>query len=258
MWRPSFFLISLTLFFWEGCHAVLSWDLNADQWVLSLVHKESVYAVSSFAPDPLYSFYSSRAQGLKIHHRELEMLLDPKIKVVVATEPFPAYLKRFLHRRRIHLILLGTPTTLEQTDASFRKFRALLEDYLGMRLTPPQLPTHRRQPALGPGLGVIYGQGGLCPGPSHFLQDALRKGGFRPYSVSGMKGWYLIDNETLMWLAGATLFLLDEGGPIPFSRVPSLRKKLPVVPLPLRLTLTPHPVITRFLILHITAHGKKL
>lgn len=228
-----------------SAQGVISVDLNADQWVLSLVDPRDIYAVSPLASDPRYSYYASRGRGIRVYRGGCEALLDPRITVVVATGPLSPWV-RYRLKKRTQVITLPSFPTLAELDQEWHRVACQLSERVRVRphpLAPYQTTSSTR-------LGLIYGQSGISPGATSYLVEALSHAGFRS-PLSQSSGWQTIPIESILCFPHTILFLLDD-----LNRVPPALRPYRRVAIPLSLTLCPHPLIARALVDHIGAIEK--
>jgi iron complex transport system substrate-binding protein len=197
MWARVFIFSCLL----QAHASIVSLDLCADQWVLELVPRTDIFAVTYLAQDPDISFLASRAVGLKTHRVHAEELLDPAIKTAIAMDSLDPFLRNILTKRGIKIIVLKSPKTLEE----MRTQRHFLIKELGLK--DPHVKEIKGY-CQGP-TAVFYGAAGLSPGAQTLLDEALRKAGFKN-GFQTFKGWKYVDWEKILNANPSLLFLLED------------------------------------------------
>ena len=92
----------------------LSLDLGADQWVLGLLAKKDIYAVSHLATSPSLSYLHHKTQGVRIHHNRPEEFLNNTIKMVIGYHPISPFYKMLFKKKGVRVVELKHPQTLEE------------------------------------------------------------------------------------------------------------------------------------------------
>ena len=185
--------------------SIISLDLCADQWVLELVPRTNIFAVTYLAQDPEISFFSSRTAGLKTHRVHAEELLDPAIKTAIATDSLDPFVKNILTKRGIKIIVLKSPKTLEEVKVQ----RHFLIKELGLKDHFPEEAKNRRQETVLLESAICYGAAGLSPGAQTLLDKALVKAGFEN-GFKTFNGWRYVDWEKILDANPSLLFLLED------------------------------------------------
>ncbi len=225
MWARVF----IFSWFFQAHASIISLDLCADQWVLELVPRTDIFAVTYLAQDPDISFFASRTMGLKTHRAHAEELLDPAIKIAIATDSLNPFVKNVLTKRGVKIIVLKSPQTLQEVQ----KQRQLLIKELGLNThCLPQITSQRQGP-----IAICYGAAGLSPGVRTLLDEVLTEAGFEN-GFKKFKGWKYMDWEKILDANPALLFLLED--PLKNTSHPfwkHFRKNKKMVLLPKRLTL---------------------
>ncbi len=197
MWARVFIFSCLL----QAHASIVSLDLCADQWVLELVPRTDIFAVTYLAQDPDISFFASRTRGLKTHRAHAEELLDPAIKTAIAMDSLDPFIKNILTKRGVKIIVLKPPQTLQEVQEQ----RQFLIKELGLK-------DHHVKEIKGCCQGptaVFYGAAGLSPGTQTLLDEALRKAGFKN-GLQTFKGWKYIDWEKIVATNPSFLFLLED------------------------------------------------
>jgi iron complex transport system substrate-binding protein len=178
---------------------VVSLDMCADQYVLGLVPRDRVAAVSMRA-QLQESFYRDRAKGLRRVPGKSEAVLALAPDIVVRTWGGDRKLLDRLAKSGIKVITINDLQNLDQAEGELLR--------VGTELGQPQAARAEAQrfraamDAVRPiGLGrtvLYYTPGGYTAGPDTFIGDFLTRLSFRMESQT--KGFYFLSPEVLLSL----------------------------------------------------------
>lgn len=177
----------------------MSLDMCADQYVLALIPRDRILALSDRARLP-ESYYRERAGGIRIAAPSLESLLALDPDVVVRTWAGDFKLIRELERRGIRVVTINDVSTLEGARTELLR----VGDEMGQG-TSARIEAHHMSQALerlepfGQGRRVIYyTPSGYSAGKGTFIADMLETLGFT--LAFDQKGFFSISPETLLGL----------------------------------------------------------
>ena len=214
---------------------IVSLDLCADQWVLGLVEKKEIYAVSCLAKEADLSYLAQKAENIKTHAGSPEEFLDPSIRTIIGYEPISPLLKKVLKKRKVTLILLKHPDSFQKLKTQtmlltkiFKK-ESLGEKWIHRLSKKHPLPKKN---------AAFYGTQGLCPGGETLFSDILKTAGYQNI-YRHKKGWTYNSLESLLLVPLSILFLSAPPDAHPLWDY--LKKKTVLKVLPRRLTLCSYP-----------------
>ena len=178
---------------------IVSLDECADQYVLGLVPRDRIAAVSNKAALP-DSFYRDRVKGLRQVRPGAEGVLALKPDIVVRTWGGDARLIRMLDRNGIRVVQINDINTFDQARAELHRVGDALEVD-----AEAQAEAERFQAALDDirpvGLErtvLYYTPGGFSAGPDTMIGEMLRKLAFRLESQD--KGFFALSPEVILSL----------------------------------------------------------
>jgi len=178
---------------------IVSLDECADQYVLGLVPRDRIAAVSNKAALS-DSFYRDRARGLRQVRPSSEGVLALKPDIVVRTWGGDARLIQRLNQNGIRVVSINDITTFDQARAELHRVGDALEVD-----AEAQGEAERFQAALNDirpvGLDrtvLYYTPGGYSAGPDTMIGEMLRKLAFRLESQD--KGFFPLSPEVILSL----------------------------------------------------------
>ncbi len=178
---------------------IVSLDECADQYVLGLVPREQIAAVSSKAALP-DSYYRDRVRGLRQIRPNAESVLALRPDIVVRTWGGDARLLRMLGEDGIQVVTINDVTTFDQARAELHR----AGDAMGVDARA-QAEAERFQAALDDirpiGLDrtvLYYTPGGYSAGPDTMVGEMLRKLAFRLETQD--KGFFALSPEVILSL----------------------------------------------------------
>jgi iron complex transport system substrate-binding protein len=213
---------------------VVSLDYCADQFVLQLLPRERILALSPDATEP-FAYLRELAAGIPQVRPRAEdvLLLEPDL--VVASYGASAHMERLLGRAGIALARVGWIEDLASVRSNLIHMgdalgnaagaRALLEDFDRRlaRLAPAAAATGPRALYLTPG--------GVTGGPGTVIDELLQAAGLENFA--GRPGWQSLPLERLAYeqpdLVVSASFVADQH-PWSAARHPLLRRQLTGVP----------------------------
>ena len=178
---------------------IVSLDECADQYVLGLVPRQQIAAVSNKAALP-DSYYRDRVKGLTQVRPNAESVLALKPDMVVRTWGGDARLLQMLARNGIQVVTINDVSTFDQARTELHR----AGDAMGVDAAA-QAEAERFQAALDDvrpiGLDrtvLYYTPGGYSAGPNTMIGEILRKLAFRLESQD--KGFFPLPPEVILSL----------------------------------------------------------
>jgi iron complex transport system substrate-binding protein len=223
----------------EGPQRVLSLDYCADQFVLQLVPRENIAALSMDAREP-FSFLREEAVGIPQQSARTEAVLLARPDLVVSSYGGGPGLKSFLERSGIALVQVGWIEDLAGVRRNLLQIgealgnpggaARLLEDF------DTRLAALREARAGAPRRALYVTPGGVTGGPGTLVHELLLAAGL--HNFAERPGWQALPLERLAYeqpdvLVNAS-FVADQH-PWSAARHPLLAERLrdlPAVSLP--------------------------
>ncbi len=176
---------------------IVSLDEGADQYVLGLVPRSQIMAVSDHAR-LTDSYFRDRAVGVRVIKPQLETLLALHPDIVVRTWGGDIKLLQRLEANHIKIININSISSFDQARSELMRVGHLLGQD-----TRAEIEAHRFDQAMadirpvGAGRSVLYyTPSGFSAGPDTLVGDMLLKLGFRLETQN--KGFYYLSPEVLL------------------------------------------------------------
>lgn len=170
---------------------IVSICLPGDQYLLELVPRERILAVSPFAADPDLSVHWEQARGLPVTHGDAEELLRLKPDLVLASSFTPRLVVAALQRFGVPVLELDVPNHFDALRAQIRLAGQALgeaaraeEIVRVMDARLEQLRAHCPPPEKRP-TALFYFHDGFVPGANTFENALLEIAGFRNLGHTG-------------------------------------------------------------------------
>jgi len=165
---------------------IVSINVCADQYLLAVVPRERIVALSPFSRDSGTSYFAELASGIPQVRDDAESVLQLRPDLVVASRFNNKLTLRLLRRQGLRVLALGHPTTLEQVRAQMvRVGEALGEPQTGAALAEAfEQKLQRTKDVMrdsdGDQLSAIYfDRGGYVLGPGSLSTAMLAHVGLR-------------------------------------------------------------------------------
>lgn len=179
---------------------IVSLSVCADQYVMELVDRGRIAAVSEDAQDPRISLHHKKADGLPTTRGNAEEVLLLKPDLVIANRWRGAKTVEILKQSGIPVLLLSLPVTLEEIEAETRKIaKALGEEEKGESLLQDlQTAMSAKAKPNGP-RAAYFMPGGYSAGQNTFVEMVLHSAGYSNIaSEMGLRGWSSLALEELV------------------------------------------------------------
>ena len=168
----------------EPPRRIVSVCVQGDQYLLHLVPRERIVALSQFAADPDLSAHWKQAQGVPLTHGSAEELARLRPDLVLASSFTPRLPVALLQQHGVRVLELGIPNDFDELREQIRQAgRALgeearAEQWIGeMDTRLARLKAHRPAPEARP-TALFYFQDGFVPGAHTFANALLEAAGF--------------------------------------------------------------------------------
>ena len=177
---------------------VVSLSLCADQFVVPLVPRERIVAVSALAANENYSSVAAEARGLPVHGGTAEEVLALEPDLVIAGGYARRETAELLERLKVPLVRLPPGGLNEVPDLIRRVAAATGTLDAGERLEA------RFEAALAPQgmdnrIGALYRPGGDLPGPKTTENDVIERAGLKSLAaLLGVQGYGRLHVEELV------------------------------------------------------------
>lgn len=177
---------------------VVSLSLCADQFVVPLVPRERIAAVSALAAREDYSSVAAEAHGLPVHGGTAEEILALEPDLVIAGGYARRETVELLERLTVPLVQLP-PAGLNEVPELIRMVavatgRMAAGERLVARFEAALVP-----PATGRRVGALYRPGGDLPGPKTTENDVIERAGLKSLAaLLGIEGYGRLQVEELV------------------------------------------------------------
>lgn len=219
---------------------VVSLDYCADQFVLKLLPRERISALSSDATK-YFSYHRAQATGIPQVSSRVESVLALKPAMVVRSYGGGPNALRFFQRLGIEVVQLGYPQTLNEITLNIKNVgRQLDADQRASEVVAQFESRLRTLSSATSQLSTLYSTpGGVTTGPGSLIHEALLAAGLNNYQEKA--GWHPLPLEKLVLREPAMLAAGQFGSPDtavdPWSRarhplIADLSSNVPSVDLP--------------------------
>ncbi len=171
---------------------IASFDLCADQWLLSFAEPGQVAFLTPLSQDPSVSYFHSKAKNYRIQSPNIETLLSENVTVVLATNYINKSVQHLLEKQGIKVIVIPPIKNLNQLLfwANRIKKITLSKSEIILKLQSVKEDTPPTETAL------YIGIGGSSPGTETLVDQAINLAGFRNINTS--KGWRYMGIESII------------------------------------------------------------
>lgn len=171
---------------------IASFDLCADQWLMTFAKPEQVAFLTPLSKDSSISYYHEKAKGYAVDIPSIENLISRDIKTVIATDHMGGSIKKILEKNGIKVVIIPTITTLNQLILWAEKIKDLThgDNEIIMKLQSVKDIKTPKKTAL------YIGTAGSSPGQQTLVNNALSLAGFK--NINRYKGWQYNDIETII------------------------------------------------------------
>ncbi len=171
---------------------ITSFDLCADQWLMTFAKPEQVEFLTPLSKDSSISYYYENAKDYATDMPSIENLISRNIKTVIATDHMGGSVKKILKKKGIKVIIIPTIKTLDQLILWAKKIKDLThsDNEIIMKLQSLKDIKIPKKTAL------YIGTAGSSPGQETLVNNAMSLAGFK--NLNTYKGWQYNDIETII------------------------------------------------------------